>query len=446
MSSVSVTQAIIQSEPVKRRAGVGLASRCDVAVANNAAIVEHRIHGLQCTDNGRQNRVLPIIVCGFVLAFEFDTDREIVAAVFAPIAGCASVPGALGKRHELHYLAVATNQQVRRNLEAANLGKIRMCIPIERIAEQRFDFGSAKFTRRQTDAMQNEQLERCAIGASVAIWARYEACGCNTTGHRIDGVFARVRHIRHDRDIMGTRLLVSEPLSNGAEVTLRDDQVRYLTRALRARVGDRMTVFDGNGPEWRAEVVGIDKSSVRLKVGESFDPGTESALRIHLVQGVSRGERMDFAVQKATELGVKRITPVLTEFGVVKLAGDRAVKRQSHWQSVANSATEQSGRTRPPKIDTPISLNSWFGDKPDSVDTELLLLPGAKTALTAVPAPKTKACVLIGPEGGFSDREIDDAGVAGFQAVSLGPRILRTETAAVAAVAVMQAVWENNND
>jgi len=240
---------------------------------------------------------------------------------------------------------------------------------------------------------------------------------------------------------MSTRLFVSGALINGAELELDGDRARYLGKVLRARIGDLLTVFNGEGPEWPATITRIGKSAVSLELGESIEPGSESPLKIHLVQGISRGERMDFVVQKATELGVKRITPVLTEYGVVKLNAERAEKRREHWQKIANSACEQSGRTRLPLIDTPMSMKKWFGCKPDSVDAELILAPGAATALAAIPAPDTKVCVLIGPEGGFSDTEYADAEVSGFKAVSLGPRILRTESAAVATLAVLQSLW-----
>lgn len=210
---------------------------------------------------------------------------------------------------------------------------------------------------------------------------------------------------------------------------------------MRARVGDEVVVFDGKGPEWPANIVSIRKNSVTLQLGDSVEAGTESALKVHLVQGISRGERMDFVVQKATELGVKRISPVLTEYGMVKLNAERAAKRREHWQKIAASACEQSGRTRLPLIDAPVALKTWFGNKPEQVDTELILAPGAAQPLTAIAAPQTKACLLIGPEGGFSDNEYDDASAAGFTAVSLGPRVLRTETAAPAALAVMQSIW-----
>lgn len=240
---------------------------------------------------------------------------------------------------------------------------------------------------------------------------------------------------------MKTRLFVSQDLINGGQVELEGNRARYLGRVLRLRVGDAITVFDGSGPEWPATIESMTRSTATLVLGDSREVRTESPLKTHLVHGVSRGERMDFVVQKATELGVKRITPVLTEYGVVKLDRERAAKRRDHWQGVAASACEQSGRTRPPLIDPPVPLKRWFGEKPEGTDVELVLRPGAATALSGVAAPTTKVCILIGPEGGFSESEYEDAEIAGFDAVSLGPRILRTETAAAAALAVIQASW-----
>jgi 16S rRNA (uracil1498-N3)-methyltransferase len=231
---------------------------------------------------------------------------------------------------------------------------------------------------------------------------------------------------------MKTRLFVSAELINDAELILEGDRARYLGRVLRLRVGDDVTIFNGQGAEWSASISGMTKNTATLLVGESHEVATESPLKIHLVQGMSRGERMDFVVQKATELGVKRITPVLTEYGVVKLDGERAIKRRDHWQGVAASACEQSGRTRLPLIDTPLPLKDWFGSKPDEVGTQLILAPGANTSLASLPEPVTKICVLVGPEGGF---------ISGFKSVALGPRVLRTETAAAAALAVLQSLW-----
>jgi 16S rRNA (uracil1498-N3)-methyltransferase len=240
---------------------------------------------------------------------------------------------------------------------------------------------------------------------------------------------------------MKTRLFVSDRLFNGAEIVLEGDRARYLGRVLRLRVGDAITVFDGTGPEWPASIENMTKSTATLHLGDNLEAATESPLKVHLVQGISRGERMDFVIQKATELGVKRITPVLTEYGVVKLDDKRATKRREHWEGVAASACEQSGRTRLPLIDIPVPLKTWFGAKPADTDRDLILKPGAPTPLTGIEAPRTKICILIGPEGGFSDTEYEDAEVSGFEAVSLGPRVLRTETAAAAALAVMQASW-----
>ena len=240
---------------------------------------------------------------------------------------------------------------------------------------------------------------------------------------------------------MTTRLFVSAPLGNGTALVLSGEQARYLGRVLRSRVGDVVHVFNGKDGEWRATIDLIAKSNVSLTVGDQVETSTESPLKIHLVQGISRGERMDFVVQKATELGVKRITPVLTDHGVVKLDDKRADKRREHWQKVAESACEQSGRTRPPLIDPPVGLNAWFGSRGGGDATELILKPGARATLADIELPPVKLCLLIGPEGGFSDREYEDAQIAGFEAVSLGPRVLRTETAAIASIALAQSAW-----
>jgi len=238
-----------------------------------------------------------------------------------------------------------------------------------------------------------------------------------------------------------SRLYIAGPYGAQSELQLDSGKARYLGRVLRLRVGDKLLVFDGSGNEFDAIIISMSQAAVTLRVLEKTDAETESGLRVHLVQGVSRGDRMDFVVQKATELGVKRLTPVLTEYGVVRLDAARAEKRRDHWQKVAASACEQSGRIRLPLIDRPVPLKNWFGSKPKQVDTELILRLGAQTPLAKIDAPVTKACVLIGPEGGFSDSEFEHADAAGFRPVSLGPRVLRTETAAVATLAILQSLW-----
>ena len=238
-----------------------------------------------------------------------------------------------------------------------------------------------------------------------------------------------------------TRLFVSENILSGAELALDGEKARYIGRVLRLRPGDHLAVFNGKDGEFAANVLSISKNTAVVQVDAHIDTATESPLKVHLVQGISRGERMDFVIQKATELGVKRISPVLTEHGVVKLDARRTTKRRNHWQKVAESACEQSGRIRPPLIDEPVSLNSWFGAKTGDADIDLILRPRAAMSLISIAAPNTKVCLLIGPEGGFSDSEYEDATIAKFKAVSLGPRVLRTETAAIAALTVAQSLW-----
>ena len=238
-----------------------------------------------------------------------------------------------------------------------------------------------------------------------------------------------------------TRLFIRSELQTGQALKLDSEQAHYLGRALRLRPGDALSIFSAESGEFAATLTSIGKSDAVLAVGAAIVTATESPLKVHLVQGVSRGERMDFVVQKATELGVKRISPVLTEYAMVKLEGNRANKRREHWQKIAESACEQSGRTRPPLIDEPLPLKSWFGSKTNETDVDLILKPNATISMASLKAPTTKVCLLIGPEGGFSDNEYEDAEFSGFTAVSLGPRVLRTETAAIAAVTVAESLW-----
>jgi 16S rRNA (uracil1498-N3)-methyltransferase len=238
-----------------------------------------------------------------------------------------------------------------------------------------------------------------------------------------------------------TRLFIRGELRPELNLQLDPEQARYIGRVLRLRPDDTLAVFNGECGEFSATVTSVGKATATVLVGAALPGASESPLRVHLVQGVSRGERMDTIVQKATELGVKRITPVLTEFGVVKLDGERADKRRDHWQKIAISACEQCGRIRPPLIDLAVPLKTWFGNKTRETDVDLILRPGAATPMAALAAPRTKVCLLIGPEGGFSDGEYTDAELAGFTAVSLGPRVLRTETAAIASIAVAESLW-----
>lgn len=238
-----------------------------------------------------------------------------------------------------------------------------------------------------------------------------------------------------------TRLYIAESLGPGEELTLGEEPARYLGRVLRLRVGDTIHVFNGEQGEWQSTIRRFGQRRVTLLIETPVDAATESPLPLHLVQGISRGERMDLVVQKATELGVSRITPVLTAHGVVRLDARRASRRLAHWQRIAENACEQSGRIRPPRIDAALPLTDWFGADRDNGPMRLVLQPESPLALTGVQPATAGICLLVGPEGGLSERELEDAAVAGFDAVSLGPRILRTETAAIAAIAVAQSLW-----
>jgi 16S rRNA (uracil1498-N3)-methyltransferase len=238
-----------------------------------------------------------------------------------------------------------------------------------------------------------------------------------------------------------TRLYIEGPIDAADDIEISGDQARYISRVLRLRPEDHLILFDGSGAEYAAIIRTLGKDRITATITEKIDRCVESSLQIHLLQGISRGERMDFVVQKATELGVERITPVLTEYSVVRLDDKRAAKRVQHWQGVATSACEQSGRNVPPLVDSPIKLRNWLGENPGDKRPRLILKPGARKSLRSVCPADNHLTVLIGPEGGFSDEEYELASVAGFCPVGFGPRVLRTETAALAVVAGLQTLY-----
>ncbi len=414
-----------------------------------------RISRQQCHGHGRQRGVLTIGVGGFVFALEFDANREIITAVLAAKQRLAGMPGSHGKGHELDEFTITSNQQVRGNLQAANSGEVGMRIPVQRIGEQGLDLRAAEIARRQADTVDDQQFGNSPVRPVITVGARAQPGRRNQPAVDVYPVLSANQWLPNGRGttivVVGkagcqrnmalTRLFINGAISSGAAVHLDDEQTRYLGRVLRLRAGDALTVFNGDDGEFAATLCSIGKHSATVVVDSHIDTATESPLKVHLVQGVSRGERMDYVIQKATELGVKRISPVFAHLGVVRLDTKRAAKRRAHWQRVAENACEQSGRIRPPLIDNPIPINDWFGAKSSDADLDLILLPRAATALTSLPAPQTKVCLLIGPEGGFTHEEYEGALAAGIRAVSLGPRILRTETAAAAAIAVVQSMW-----
>jgi len=200
--------------------------------------------------------------------------------------------------------------------------------------------------------------------------------------------------------------------------------------------GASVQLFDGSGREYRGELVEVGKKQVTVELNEALPGLAEPGLRIHLGQGLSRGERMDWAIQKATELGAVEITPIITERCEVRLKDERADKRLAHWRQIAVSACEQCGRSVIPTIHPPSPLQEWL-----AVEAELkLVLHPVAEPLSAHQRPATLA-FLIGPEGGLNNAEVDQARGAGFQPARLGPRVLRTETAPVVALSIAQQLW-----
>ena len=232
------------------------------------------------------------------------------------------------------------------------------------------------------------------------------------------------------------RFFVAVPLALGVH-DLPEAQAHYLSRVLRLSAGAAVQLFDGSGHEYRGELSSVSKKAVQVQLLECIDGLAESSLRIHLGQGLSRGERMDWAIQKATELGVTEITPLFTERCEVRLNDERAQKRLEHWQHIAISACEQCGRSQVPVIHPPQPLKDWQANV--QADLKLVLHPVAQP-LTKHAAPSTLA-FLIGPEGGLTENEVNQAEQHDFQAARLGPRVLRTETAPVVALSVAQQLW-----
>ena len=233
-----------------------------------------------------------------------------------------------------------------------------------------------------------------------------------------------------------SRFFIDARLSLGQH-DLPEAQAHYIGRVLRLAAGDAVQLFDGSGQEYLGELIEAGKKSVRVELREAFAGMAESPLRVHLGQGLSRGERMDWAIQKATELGAAEISPIVSERCEVRLKDERADKRLAHWRQVAISACEQCGRSVLPIIHAPVALADW--QRQVEAELKLVLHPVAEP-LASHARPGSLA-FLIGPEGGLSETEVESAKAAGFHAARLGPRVLRTETAPVVALSVAQQLW-----
>ena len=236
------------------------------------------------------------------------------------------------------------------------------------------------------------------------------------------------------------RFYCPNPLPAGHTIQLPENAAVHATRALRLQVGDQVILFNGDGYDYTGILTSVRKQEVSARIEQQQAKENESPLRITLAQAISSGDRMDFTIQKAVEMGVHSIQPISSQRSIVKLSGERADKRREHWQNVAISACEQSGRAYVPSLAAPLSLPQWLASA-DEFALKLTLDPLAQPSLAQLTAPTGSICLLIGPEGGLSEAEIRLAHDHGYQGVRLGPRILRTETAALATIAAMQALW-----
>lgn len=232
------------------------------------------------------------------------------------------------------------------------------------------------------------------------------------------------------------RFYCATPLAVGP-VSLPDSTAHYIARVLRMQAGDALQLFDGSGQEFPGVIVEAGKKSVTVELGSGQPGQPDSPLQVHLGQVLSRGERMDWAIQKATELGVAEITPLFSERCEVRLNDERAQKRLEHWRQIAISACEQCGRSSVPLIHPPVTLCDWQAGV--AADLKLVLHP--ETRPLASHARPQRLALLIGPEGGLSEAEVTAAQAAGFHAAAFGPRVLRTETAPVVALSLAQYLW-----
>jgi len=234
-----------------------------------------------------------------------------------------------------------------------------------------------------------------------------------------------------------SRIYTPQPLISTDTIDLEGPASHYLARVLRLSGGDPLILFNGDGRDYSAEILAVQRHCVTVKLGVGRTIDNESPLKITLVQAISRGERMDYSLQKATELGVFCIQPINSQRVEVRLDAKRRAKRQAHWQGVVISACEQSGRAVVPEVKPPCSLDEWLAV--DNATPQLILDPLAERKLSSFPVKAGDVSILIGPEGGFTRKELDGATTRGAEAVSLGPLIVRTETAGPVAVALLQA-------
>lgn len=241
----------------------------------------------------------------------------------------------------------------------------------------------------------------------------------------------------------GARFHVPNRLGPGVELVLPHEAGHHAARVLRLPVGASIILFDGSGGEHEAVITRIHRNEVGAKIVAGHGISRESPVPVTLVQGISSGDRMELTIRKSVELGVHRIVPVFTERGIVKLRDERADRRRQHWQALAVSACEQCGRNVVPLVTDTADFRQWLADLPPPApgETRLALAVEGERRLVALPRPAGDVTLLVGPEGGLSREESALAATRGFEAVRLGPRVLRTETAALVALAAIQTLW-----
>lgn len=234
-----------------------------------------------------------------------------------------------------------------------------------------------------------------------------------------------------------SRFYINASLSVESNIEVPKELSHYMTKVLRLPIHSPIVLFNGDGSDYPSEIVEISSKQTTVQINSQITISKESPLYIHLGQGVSKGDRMDVAIQKAVELGVAEITPIITENCNVKLDPSRWEKKHASWTKLIVAACEQSQRNVLPKLNMPISMNEWLGQTCKL--EKLILSPGSKTYLSSLSKPGKGFRIVIGPEGGLSQQEVYTATETGYKPCNLGSRILRTETAAIAAIAILQS-------
>lgn len=226
-------------------------------------------------------------------------------------------------------------------------------------------------------------------------------------------------------------------------ITLSKDEAHHIAHVLRMKPGDQIILFSNDGYEYESKIIEITKKQTQIEVGKPCYVENESPLTINLCLAIARGQHMDIAIQKAVELGVKNIIPLISEFSNVKIQDSRKQNKMTHWQNIIISASEQCGRCKLVQLQEPVPFKEWLGL--DRSEQRLILHPGSKHSLSEIDLDNNEVTLMVGPEGGFSENEINQAEGQGCIPVSLGPRILRAETAVISAVSNAQQIWGDLN-